>query len=680
MPRIMSRWSWVMRGTLLAALYLIAGPLDRLAAQAEATVNRLAPILAAEDARDFQEHLFSQALLDPDPLVVRTAIRAIGRLGDPAGVPLLTTVLARPDTADLQAEAAFALGLVRDTSAAPILIRWLRNEDRKTTSAVGEGVAALAKIGGPGVAAFFTQLLNDPSAIPVDSTHVGRAVAARDAWRLGRVAPVTALLGLGNDSTLRRAVVYDLARLRAKDGATFLVAMTSAPDPVIRGDATRALTKGYATDAGLAPSTVTGALRARLGDDDAGVRINALRALATFGDSTLAHDVVPGLDDPLSNVQVTAATALGLLGGHDGVPALLRILAARRDWAVRREALLALARLDRVTFHAQVTPWANSADWRDRAAAAEGAARGSAAELRPFLADQDPRVVETALQAWATAVQGPDRDLLAAARADLDRPDAMVRAVSADILARAASGGDVPALVRAFRRARNDSFPDAAESALGALAAVAKGPDSVQVHGFLTGEPSPGDPQLRAWAEQNWPDLAEHWVASRPIVTGRSLEDYRAIARQFLVAPDSVRDPRVVIEIADRGNVPVELFGADAPLTVANFLRLVDRHYFDGLRWHRVVPNFVVQAGDPRGDGAGGPGWTIRDEINRRRYGAGILGMALSGPDTGGSQWFITLSAQPHLDGIYTVFGRVTGGTAYLARVTQGDVIRSIHR
>ena len=113
---------------------------------------------------------------------------------------------------------------------------------------------------------------------------------------------------------------------------------------------------------------------------------------------------------------------------------------------------------------------------------------------------------------------------------------------------------------------------------------------------------------------------------------------------------------------------------------MANFLRLVDRRFFDGNRWHRVVPNFVVQDGDPRGDGFGGPGGAIRDEINLNRYDGPMLGMALSGPDTGASQWFINLSPQPHLDGTYTVFGRVVGGTGSLVRITQGDLIRTIRR
>jgi cyclophilin family peptidyl-prolyl cis-trans isomerase len=92
------------------------------------------------------------------------------------------------------------------------------------------------------------------------------------------------------------------------------------------------------------------------------------------------------------------------------------------------------------------------------------------------------------------------------------------------------------------------------------------------------------------------------------------------------------------------------------------------------------VPDFVVQAGDPRGDGWGGPGWSIRDEVNPVRYGAFTVGMALSGPETGGSQWFITLGPAPHLDGTYTVFGHVYAGQGILLRLSQGDLITSIHR
>ena len=138
--------------------------------------------------------------------------------------------------------------------------------------------------------------------------------------------------------------------------------------------------------------------------------------------------------------------------------------------------------------------------------------------------------------------------------------------------------------------------------------------------------------------------------------------------------------PVITVEVDQRGPVQVRLLGPDAPLTVAHIVSLIDRQYFDALRWHRVVPNFVAQTGDPRGDGWGGPGGALRDEPNRVRYFQPVMGMAHSGPDTGGSQWFINLSPQPHLDGGYTVVGEVVGSYRALWRITQGDRIRTVRR
>ena len=127
-----------------------------------------------------------------------------------------------------------------------------------------------------------------------------------------------------------------------------------------------------------------------------------------------------------------------------------------------------------------------------------------------------------------------------------------------------------------------------------------------------------------------------------------------------------------------RGTVVVEFFGADAPFTVSTFVALARRGYYNGLAFHRVVPNFVAQDGDPRGDGSGGPGYAIRDELNRRWYTRGAVGMALSGPDTGGSQYFLSHSPQPHLDGHYTVFGHVSAGFDVLDAIVQGDRISRV--
>jgi cyclophilin family peptidyl-prolyl cis-trans isomerase len=148
--------------------------------------------------------------------------------------------------------------------------------------------------------------------------------------------------------------------------------------------------------------------------------------------------------------------------------------------------------------------------------------------------------------------------------------------------------------------------------------------------------------------------------------------DYARLAR---AANESLFEAAIE---SGRGRAVLELDAEEAPLTVESFRALAARRFFDGIVIHRVVPDFVVQTGDPRGDGSGGPGYAIRDEINALRYARGAVGMALSGPDTGGSQWFVTLAPQIHLDGGYTVFGRVREGADLFDRTEQDDSLVSV--
>jgi len=124
-----------------------------------------------------------------------------------------------------------------------------------------------------------------------------------------------------------------------------------------------------------------------------------------------------------------------------------------------------------------------------------------------------------------------------------------------------------------------------------------------------------------------------------------------------------------------RGSIEIALLVNEAPISCHNFITLASKGFFNGLRLHRVVPDFVVQDGDPRGDGTGGPGYSIRDELNEQPYLRGTVGMALDWADTGGSQFFITHSPQPHLDARYTVFGHVVSGMTLVDLLQVDDVI-----
>ena len=124
-----------------------------------------------------------------------------------------------------------------------------------------------------------------------------------------------------------------------------------------------------------------------------------------------------------------------------------------------------------------------------------------------------------------------------------------------------------------------------------------------------------------------------------------------------------------------KGDIELELFEKDAPNTVANFVKLINEGFYDGLTFHRVIPNFVIQGGCPKGNGTGGPGYTIKCETegNPNKHGTGALSMAHAGKDTGGSQFFITHSPQPHLDGVHTVFGQVIEGMDVVNAIRAGD-------
>jgi peptidyl-prolyl cis-trans isomerase B (cyclophilin B) len=128
----------------------------------------------------------------------------------------------------------------------------------------------------------------------------------------------------------------------------------------------------------------------------------------------------------------------------------------------------------------------------------------------------------------------------------------------------------------------------------------------------------------------------------------------------------------------DKGNIEIILYDKEAPSTVANFEKLANSGFYNGLTFHRVIPNFVIQGGCPLGDGTGGPGYTIKCEINKLKHGTGALSMAHAGKDTGGSQFFITHSPQPHLDGVHTVFGKVVEGMDVVNCIKANDIMRKV--
>jgi peptidyl-prolyl cis-trans isomerase B (cyclophilin B) len=137
---------------------------------------------------------------------------------------------------------------------------------------------------------------------------------------------------------------------------------------------------------------------------------------------------------------------------------------------------------------------------------------------------------------------------------------------------------------------------------------------------------------------------------------------------------DTTKQYTATIE-TEKGNIELELFASDVPVTVNNFVFLAREGFYDGVTFHRVIPDFMAQGGDPTGTGTGGPGYKFADEFTQHTHGTGTLSMANAGPNTNGSQFFITYAPQPHLDNHHSVFGQLVSGMDVLKSIKQGDTI-----
>jgi cyclophilin family peptidyl-prolyl cis-trans isomerase len=262
------------------------------------------------------------------------------------------------------------------------------------------------------------------------------------------------------------------------------------------------------------------------------------------------------------------------------------------------------------------------------------------------------------------------QDLSSVLTAQLKENDVIIRGTAADLL------GDLPpseettrALAAAWPTAANDTLNDAALSILDTL-----GKQKTSTANDLIKEALKSGDYLirrRAVALLKTNGAGDFSSQIGTVQTRNTDADYkRALAR--------IGKPTRAVVTTSKGSFTIDLLPEAAPLTVDNFVQLAQRDYFRNITIHRVVPNFVIQDGDPRGDGNGGPGYQIRCEINQVPYDRAAVGMALSGKDTGGSQWFVTHSPQPHLDGGYTVFGRVVTGMDVVDKIVRGDIIQSV--
>ena len=620
-------------------------------------------------------------LTDAEGRVRRRAALAIGRVGLAEGVTPLAALLAGDRDAEVRQMAAFGMGLIGDRSAADPLRAALRDADPLVQ---GRAAEALGLIGdaasAPAIAAMASahvpalnaaSLEPDEGASPLDPPA--------EAFRLGlyaltRLKAADALASVALDGAgLARVAWWPVAyALSRTDDARFVPALTAmlrSRSGVSRAFAARGLgsRKAAGSQGALVPL-------ARAWRTDPRAAVAAIRALAQIGGPDAAAPIreIAQTRDADPNLRLEAVTALGTLRDHESLDVVLD--AVSDPWpSMRASALRALRDIDLDTFVIVLSGLDADPHVSVRTTVVSLLPSLGAARARPRLAalltGQDPAVTAAAITAM-TGMQEKPSDFADTLLRLLAGGDVLVRAAAAEALGVLKPQGGERALAAAYTAALADDLYQARAAALSALAKY--------------GAAAAADTLNAALGDREWPVrrraadlLREFDPASRAPARIRPAPSRpaEAYADRWLVAPPV--SPHVYLE-TDRGEIEIELLVLDAPLTCESFLALSRRGYFSGMAIHRVVPNFVVQAGDRRGDGEGGPGYTLRDELNMRPYVRGAVGMALDGADTGGSQFFITHSPQPHLDGRYTVFGRVVAGMEVVDRLRQGDEIRRV--
>ena len=709
----------------LVAGFLNEAPAQKKTSQGRSRAPVLKPIpeevklriIRAEDERRWDNDL-GILLFDKDPRVRERSALGGGRIGDERAVASLIALLQTDREPRVRAMAAFALGEIESALGAASLsdaaqkVGEASEARARSIEGLGKIIAALPKTDearGQALGAIILKTLGEElnrSPKPGREVILLGLTAALRARPAGAGPVIAKFLSFG-DARVRADAANALARLRTKDGLEQSRALlVNDADPIVRANAARVL--------GAAEDTASlDALATRVRDDaDDRVRVSSVRALGGLKDVRAAQALIEratrlmpsydaakagGVEHPgETNELLEIAASLGrLLANKNDERAVGWLKTLRASEPAAPEVEIAFARIAPFGY-VRETPFNKLADDRLRSAMMKDWRRVSAlsqglAEIASITAEAagsgivslqaDAQII---LRSWfddpllppnaapdvlrALAAFKPN-DLGQLLRKQLGARDVIVRATAAELLGEIQPDEiNARILAEALPLTARDELNDAALSILESLAKQKSSAANEAIKTMVNSQDRLVRRRAVALLKANGAGDMSAFPA--PAVRDSAVDYARALAR-------AARSVKAVVN-TDKGAFVIELLAQDAPLNVDNFVSLAQKGYFDNILFHRVVPNFVIQGGDPRGDGNGGPGYQIRCEINEVPYDRGTVGMALSGKDTGGSQWFVTHSPQPHLDGGYTVFGRVVSGMDVVDRIVRGDRIRSI--
>ncbi|HTO93124.1 MAG TPA: peptidylprolyl isomerase [Bacteroidota bacterium] len=642
------------RSNLLLALFLLLSPLAP--ARQLTRGERILDILRLQDARAPFGARLAAYIADTDVAVRRRAALACGSLQDTAALPALVAALAGGDTPAADA-AAFAIGQTAGFLPEPGRARLADNLIRRRVNSTRARGRLVEEIGKFCTASSLSLLVSFCGA--TDTVHTAMAIARCAIRGVTDTAATSYLVGIAREpASAPWQAVYALQRIGDSPGirnsVKALFPLAHATDPRVRMNLAMLLGKlqgGDESGAVLIPL----ALR----DPDWRVRVSALRAVALC--SLTRRAAVDALfarafGERMVNIAVAALSAFPPAGftAEDTAGARVAAMLMRMSgncgghypWQLQSEAAAALSRIEhRVPLLRADSGGRRRPELEAALLRAAGTSGDTAAAdiIRSCAGSDDPRIVCAALEALGAlahrvGAQAADADsaVACAERALRSRDMAIVSTaagVLADSLLRRTSS--VAPLIAALRNLRAPEDVEAIQDVIDALRSITGRDYSPEAPAAVPRSPADADSTIAGW-------------------TG------------------SVVHLRLR---TTRGDILIALDEDAAPFTVMSMLRLVRAGFYNGLTFHRVVPNFVVQGGDPRGDGWGGPNYTLRSEFSPERYERGTVGIASAGKDTEGSQFFIAHSPQPHLDGRYTVVGKVLRGMDAVDRIRVADRI-----
>jgi HEAT repeat protein/cyclophilin family peptidyl-prolyl cis-trans isomerase len=607
--------------------------------------------------REYAEH--------EKPQVRRAAATTIGRVGSTDHFYLLQRLIEDQDPS-VREQAAFACGLIKNHSATAFLLPHLSDENPPVRART---IEALGRIGGKDLPEKIAPLLKDRS-------EEVRNQAALALWRLGdkKAAPDLILAMETAKGGLRYNLSYALMRLATPECFEVFGELLGDPDPEVRVNATRGL--GNLKDP-RALLWVVNLLR----DPDQRVATEAVRALGKTDDKRAAEPLLELLSSSNNeNLLSEAIKVLGNLGDKGALEKLTGFLSSDSQ-ILKGEALVAVAKLGSAEVLEDLKELLKDDSWYVRAKIAEGLREIGGEEverlLLVMLADRDRRVQMAAVEAIGYSVSkrkiDGKRGLGRVESILLESTDFALRSLCAEALAKTRDPKYIYPLIKSYKFTPRSHYSELKRAIISALVELATpGEVDVRIENLLLEALGDSDPLVRREAH-----AASIELSLQQKYNPGEFRSKLTFANYFEVYHNPNRLLRARI-FTPKGEIVIELLQQYAPRTVANFIHLTNSRFYDGLIFHRVVPNFVIQGGCPRGDGWGGPEYTIREEINELEFERGTVGMATSGKDTGGSQFFICHSRQPHLDGRYTAFGRVISGIEVVDKIVIGDVIEKV--